>query len=135
MDRLPNLPKLLIPLLALLLAASIVAAGEIGPAVGLAARLQEKETAGCWELLMELQSCSGEVVLFFLNGETYLGPSCCRAIRAIEKNCWAAEIIIVSLGFTAEEGDVLRGYCDAAAETPSASLSSASDKDEALGHN
>ncbi|ONK55282.1 uncharacterized protein A4U43_UnF5530 [Asparagus officinalis] len=62
---------------------------------------------------MELKSCSGEVVLFFLNGETFLGPSCCRAIRVIEHKCWAAQTMLGVLGFTAEEGDVLRGYCDA----------------------
>nr|CAD1839865.1 unnamed protein product [Ananas comosus var. bracteatus] len=56
----------------------------------------------------------GEVILFFLNGETYLGPSCCRAIRVIEHHCWAADVLLASLGFTAQEGDILRGYCDAA---------------------
>lgn len=64
----------------------------------------------CWESLFQLQSCTGEVILFFMNGETYLGPSCCRAIRIVERKCWPA--VLGSLGFTADESDVLRGYCD-----------------------
>ncbi|XP_071913945.1 egg cell-secreted protein 1.1-like [Coffea arabica] len=74
----------------------------------------EDEEATCWESLFELRSCTGEVILFFLNGETYLGPSCCRAIRTIEHHCWPS--MLGSLGYTAEEGDILRGYCDAADE-------------------
>jgi Prolamin-like len=62
---------------------------------------------------MELRSCSGEIVLFFFNGETYLGPSCCRAIKVIEHQCWAADAMLAALGFTIHEGDILRGYCDA----------------------
>ncbi|TKY51425.1 Egg cell-secreted protein 1.1 [Spatholobus suberectus] len=33
--------------------------------------------ANCWDKLFELQACTDEVITFFLNGETYLGPSCC----------------------------------------------------------
>lgn len=66
---------------------------------------------GCWDSLFQLQSCTGEVILFFLNGETYLGPGCCRAVRTIEHHCWPS--MLGSLGFTSEEGDILRGYCDA----------------------
>nr|CAD1834897.1 unnamed protein product [Ananas comosus var. bracteatus] len=68
----------------------------------------------CWDSLVELRSCTGEVILFFLNGETYLGPSCCRAIRVIKHHCWAIDVLLASLGFTAQEGDILRGYCDPA---------------------
>ncbi|KAG9144672.1 hypothetical protein Leryth_024403 [Lithospermum erythrorhizon] len=70
----------------------------------------EGGSSACWDSLFELQSCSGEVVLFFLNGETYLGPSCCSAIRTIEHHCWPA--MLGTLGYTSEEGDILRGYCD-----------------------
>lgn len=52
--------------------------------------------------------------MFFLNGEAYLGPSCCRAIRIVEHECWPA--MIGTLGFTEQEGDILRGYCDAGDE-------------------
>ncbi|XP_024974764.1 egg cell-secreted protein 1.4-like [Cynara cardunculus var. scolymus] len=81
----------------------------------LAARLnshdgQDGASTGCWETLFELQSCTGEIILFFLNGETYLGTGCCRAIEKIEKQCWPS--LLGSLGFTTEEGDILRGYCD-----------------------
>ncbi|KAI3813821.1 hypothetical protein L1987_18556 [Smallanthus sonchifolius] len=81
----------------------------------LAARLKlEKDddggSTGCWDTLFELHACTGEIILFFLNGETYLGMGCCRAIEEIERQCWPA--LIGSLGFTSEEGDILRGYCD-----------------------
>ncbi|KAH9699386.1 Egg cell-secreted protein 1.4 [Citrus sinensis] len=43
--------------------------------------------------------------------EADIGPDCCRAIDIITRNCWSA--MLTSLGFTAEEGNILRGYCDA----------------------
>ncbi|KAF5745172.1 egg cell-secreted protein 1.4 [Tripterygium wilfordii] len=70
----------------------------------------------CWNALMEMKSCSNEIVLFFLNGETDIGPECCRAIDIVTKNCWPA--MLTSLGFTAEEGNILRGYCDASSSAP-----------------
>ncbi|XP_076902387.1 egg cell-secreted protein 1.4-like [Bidens hawaiensis] len=81
----------------------------------LAARLklendQDGGSPGCWETLLELHACTREIILFFLNGETYLGTGCCRAIKKIEKLCWPS--LMGSLGFTTEEGDILRGYCD-----------------------
>lgn len=84
-----------------------------GSEMHLAARLQSDGMKQCWDSLMELRSCTGEVVLFFLNGETHLGPSCCTAIRVIEHQCWGAEVMLAALGFTPQEGDMLRGYCDA----------------------
>ncbi|KAI3894512.1 hypothetical protein MKW92_030331, partial [Papaver armeniacum] len=33
------------------------------------------------------------------------------AIRIITRECWPS--MLASVGFTAEEGDILRGYCDA----------------------
>ncbi|XP_068658215.1 egg cell-secreted protein 1.2-like [Aristolochia californica] len=77
----------------------------------LAARLQSDSMMPCWNSLLELRSCTGEVILFFLNGETYLGPSCCQAIYTIEHQCWPS--MLFSVGFTPEEADILRGYCDA----------------------
>ncbi|GAB4848292.1 hypothetical protein Ancab_002958 [Ancistrocladus abbreviatus] len=73
----------------------------------------------CWGSLFQLQSCTGEVIQFFYDGATYLGPDCCRAIRIIERNCWPA--MLTSLGFTPEEGAILLGYCDAedSSATPS----------------
>lgn len=81
-------------------------------AMSLATRLKlEGESTNCWESLFQLQACTGEVIMFFLNGEAYLGPSCCRAIRVVSHDCWPG--MLDSLGFTSEEGDVLQGYCDA----------------------
>ncbi|KAF3788667.1 Egg cell-secreted protein 1-3 [Nymphaea thermarum] len=70
----------------------------------------------CWEALWELRSCSAEIILFFLNRESYLGMGCCGAIRMITYNCWPS--MLSSLGFTAEEGDILKGYCGAIVATP-----------------
>ncbi|WOL07960.1 hypothetical protein Cni_G16710 [Canna indica] len=65
----------------------------------------------CWNALMDLRSCTNEIVLFFLNGESYLGLDCCRAIRVITHHCWTS--MLSTLGFTTQESDILRGYCDA----------------------
>ncbi|KAL6502658.1 hypothetical protein OROHE_024311 [Orobanche hederae] len=84
------------------------------PETTLAARLKLDEShrsSNCWESLFQLQSCTSEIVLFFLNGETFLGPGCCEAVRIIQKDCWPN--LLGSLGYTTEEGDVLEGYCDA----------------------
>ncbi|XP_050207158.1 egg cell-secreted protein 1.4-like [Mercurialis annua] len=67
----------------------------------------------CWNAVMEIKSCSNEIILFFVNGPTNninIGAECCRAIGIITRNCWPA--MLTSLGFTAEETDILRGYCD-----------------------
>ncbi|KAI3889402.1 hypothetical protein MKX03_027044 [Papaver bracteatum] len=61
------------------------------PGHNLAARINADDGAGmveCWNALYELRSCTNEIILFFMDGEIYLG-------------------------FTAEEGDILRSYCDA----------------------
>ncbi|XP_062209216.1 egg cell-secreted protein 1.3-like [Phragmites australis] len=80
---------------------------------GLVERLDGEGSQQCWEVLVEIKSCTGEIILFFLNGEAYLGPGCCRAIRVIEQRCWAADAMLSVIGFTPEEGDMLKGYCDA----------------------
>ncbi|GAA0143549.1 hypothetical protein LIER_04211 [Lithospermum erythrorhizon] len=77
---------------------------------------EEGGSSPCWDSLYELQSCTGEVVMFFMNGETYLGPSCCSAIRTIEHQCWPG--LLGTLGYTSEEGDILRGYCDESEPAP-----------------
>jgi len=83
----------------------------------LAFRLKlEGEPNNCWESLWHIQACSGEIITFFINGETYLGQGCCEAIRAIGHDCWPN--LVGSLGFTSEETDVLEGYCDEAAHSP-----------------
>ncbi|KAJ4949962.1 hypothetical protein NE237_026794 [Protea cynaroides] len=102
-------------------AIAMVAARElppIKPGQDLASRL---ESGGggmveCWNALLELRSCTNEIILFFLNGEAYLGFDCCRAIRVITRECWPS--MLTNLGFTAEEGDILDGYCDASSPSP-----------------
>ncbi|XP_042975258.1 egg cell-secreted protein 1.4-like [Carya illinoinensis] len=109
------LPPLGLGILCLLAMTLATAARElpIKPGHMLAARLETSEgLVPCWNALMELKSCSNEIVLFFLNGQTDIDPDCCRAISIITHNCWPA--MLTSIGFTAEEGNILRGYCDAA---------------------
>jgi len=79
--------------------------------MSLEARLKVSgEPSNCWQSLFKLQACSGEVIAFFLNGETYLGNGCCKAIRVIGHDCWPN--MVASLGFTNEESYALEGYCD-----------------------
>ncbi|KAL2496589.1 Egg cell-secreted protein 1.4 [Forsythia ovata] len=105
--------NLLAILLTCLLVSTIVSPRKLESKSTLLARLKldEEGSSSCWDALFELQSCSGEVVLFFINGETHLGQSCCDAIRIIEHQCWPS--MLGSLGITTEEGNILRGYCDA----------------------
>ncbi|KAL9659683.1 hypothetical protein QQ045_022350 [Rhodiola kirilowii] len=80
----------------------------------LSSRLQGNgSTAGywdCWNALMEIRSCSNEIVSFFLNENMDLGESCCKSISIITHNCWPN--MLSSLGFTAAEGNVLSSFCD-----------------------
>ncbi|XP_045821670.1 egg cell-secreted protein 1.1-like [Trifolium pratense] len=86
--------------------------------MSLEARLKVSgEPSNCWESLFKLQACSGEIVTFFLNGETYLGNGCCKAIKVIGHDCWPN--VVASLGFTNEETYTLEGYCDEAEDAHS----------------
>ncbi|CAM0872761.1 unnamed protein product [Alopecurus aequalis] len=119
--------RALLPALLLLLAAATSSAAgarptttttavtfvRAAPAASLAERLEGEGPQQCWVALMDIKSCTGEIILFFLNGEAYLGPGCCRAIRVIEQLCWATDAMLSVIGFTPEEGDMLKGYCDA----------------------
>ncbi|KAK2444899.1 Egg cell-secreted protein [Trifolium repens] len=67
----------------------------------------------CWETMFELQHCTGEIVLFFVNGDTRLGSGCCNALLVIAHHCWPN--MLTSLGLTHEEAEILRGYCNGAA--------------------
>ncbi|KAL6602957.1 hypothetical protein ACP70R_043318 [Stipagrostis hirtigluma subsp. patula] len=96
---------------------SLPAPPVVPSAAAWAAGLAERLDAGglpqqCWAALVEIKSCTGEIILFFVNGEVYLGPACCRAIRVVEHSCWAADAVLSAIGFTPEEGDMLKGYCD-----------------------
>ncbi|KAI3885834.1 hypothetical protein MKX03_022926 [Papaver bracteatum] len=99
----------------------------------LAARINGEDGAGmaeCLKALYELRSCTNEIILFFMDGEIYLSIECCRAILRllanwantrwfITRECWPS--MLTSVGFTAEEGDILRGYCNATHSTTSRS--------------
>ncbi|XP_039049330.1 egg cell-secreted protein 1.1-like [Hibiscus syriacus] len=77
----------------------------------LLARLKlDEESADCWGSLIQLQSCTGELIIFFMNGETEIGQNCCHAIRTVSHQCWPN--LIDALGFTTEETHALEGYCD-----------------------
>ena len=91
----------------------------------LSARLKlDEESPNCWDSLFQLQACTGEIVLFFLNGEARLGHSCCQALSTVGEHCWPN--MIGTLGFTTEESQILEGYCEKAADstTPSPSAPS-----------
>ncbi|CAN8314688.1 unnamed protein product [Cochlearia groenlandica] len=75
----------------------------------IASRLAKGGLMQCWDALYELKSCTNEIILFFLNGETKLGLSCCNSVDVITTDCWPA--MLTSLGFTPEETNVLRGFC------------------------
>ncbi|KAE8680703.1 Egg cell-secreted protein 1.2 [Hibiscus syriacus] len=82
------------------------------PGHTLAARLDHNRGfAECWNALNELKSCTDEIILFFVNGQTDIDTECCGAIEVITRHCWPA--MLTSLGFTSEQGNILRGYCDA----------------------
>ncbi|CAK9161235.1 unnamed protein product [Ilex paraguariensis] len=75
----------------------------------------------CLSALKEIKSCSDEIVIFFTNGTTDIGPPCCQAVKMITHQCWPA--MLTALGFTQDECYILRGYCDAASgPAPSLSL-------------
>lgn len=67
----------------------------------------------CWETLLQIKSCTGEIVLSLLEGEAYLGSGCCHALRAFEQRCWAADAVLSIIGFTPQEGDMLKKFCAA----------------------
>ncbi|CAI0555079.1 unnamed protein product [Linum tenue] len=79
-------------------------------------RLEEKAAglADCWGALVEIKSCSGELFqYFFSDGRVdIISDGCCRAVSTITHSCWPA--MLDSVGFTAQQAHLLRGYCDAA---------------------
>ncbi|GJM87907.1 hypothetical protein PR202_ga03912 [Eleusine coracana subsp. coracana] len=109
----------------LLLVAVVTAAPAPAPVAPLDARLRhafslnggDQQDGGggggiveCWGALAQLGSCTSEIFLFLVNGNSYIGPECCRAIRGATLHCWPA--MLASVGFTAEQADVLQGFCD-----------------------
>ncbi|GFY91172.1 cinnamyl alcohol dehydrogenase 9 [Actinidia rufa] len=86
------------------------------PGLNLMARIEaEGGLVECWNALKEIKSCSNEIVLYFMNGSADIGPACCQAVGLVTHHCWPA--MLTTLGFTPEECNMLRGYCDAASSS------------------
>ncbi|KAJ8762010.1 hypothetical protein K2173_006612 [Erythroxylum novogranatense] len=89
-------------------------ARPLGSTSTLISRLKlDEQSPSCWDSLLQLQACTGEIILFFINGETHIGQKCCEAIRTIGEHCWPE--LMDALGFTVEEGNMLEGYCTSTA--------------------
>ncbi|XP_022998659.1 egg cell-secreted protein 1.1-like [Cucurbita maxima] len=109
-----NLLKLFVLTSFLALIVSSTMESKSNPEMSLATRMKlNDEISDCWGSLYQLQACTAEIITFFLNGETYLGPNCCEAIKVIQHECWPT--LLGSLGYTTEEGDILEAYCDTSA--------------------
>ncbi|KAE8680704.1 egg cell-secreted protein 1.4-like [Hibiscus syriacus] len=98
------------------LLASVASARQLSssgkPGHTLAARLDDNRGfAECWNALNELKSCTDEIILFLVKGQTDIDSECCRSIEIVTRSCWPT--MLASLGFTSEESNILRGYCDA----------------------
>ncbi|PIN26845.1 hypothetical protein CDL12_00389 [Handroanthus impetiginosus] len=73
----------------------------------------ESPALDCWTALYEIISCTNEIVAYFSNGAIDITPPCCWAITVITHNCWPAMLSV--LGYSPDQANILRGYCDAVA--------------------
>jgi hypothetical protein len=110
---------LLLPLACLLAMTTITSSARdfpITPAAYYKLAVRREASEGlfpCFNAVMEIKSCSTEIVNFFLKDQqTSIGKDCCRAIYVITHSCWPS--MLTSIGFIAGELDILGGYCDAA---------------------
>lgn len=78
----------------------------------------------CWNALGEIKSCTNEIVAYFTIGTIDIDLPCCQAISVITHHCWPA--MLSTLGFTPEQTNILRGYCDASNSATSNVSSSSS---------
>jgi len=105
---------------------TIVTATSLSSTKTLASRLESFDGSGpnnkCWETMLELQHCTGDIVTFFLNGQTHLGSGCCNALLTIAQECWGN--LLTSLGLTTEEAEILRGFCSRVASVNNSLLPS-----------
>uniref|UniRef100_A0A9I9CU77 Prolamin-like domain-containing protein n=2 Tax=Cucumis melo TaxID=3656 RepID=A0A9I9CU77_CUCME len=105
------LSKLLILTCLLIFALSYMVESRPNPKVSLATRLNlESNASDCWGSLFQLEACSSEIITFFLNGKINLSPKCCQSVKIIQHKCWPT--LLGSLGYTADEANVLAVYCD-----------------------
>ncbi|XP_059624788.1 egg cell-secreted protein 1.4-like [Cornus florida] len=98
----------------------------VPPGFNVTARLKSSRGSDdyCLNALIEIRSCSNEIVLYFVNSQTDISPTCCQAIQTMITHHCCSDMM-TSLGFTAEEGHILKEYCDessssAPAPSPSA---------------
>ncbi|KAM3200672.1 egg cell-secreted protein 1.2-like [Capsicum annuum] len=78
------------------------------------ARLDEANQGSiveCFNAFGEIKSCSNEIIAYFTIGTIDVDLPCCQAISVITHHCWPS--MLTSLGFTLEQTNILRGYCDA----------------------
>ncbi|PPS20418.1 hypothetical protein GOBAR_AA00148 [Gossypium barbadense] len=88
--------------------ATVTAARQL-PISSKPGRLEENGgLAECWNALNELKSCTDEIILFFVNGQTDMGPECCGGIE-IFVSCFGPRLCL--------------GYCNCC--TPTAHLQQA----------
>ncbi|GAA0146286.1 hypothetical protein LIER_06278 [Lithospermum erythrorhizon] len=83
----------------------------VSPDVG-APTTNDGELVECWEALSEIKACSNEITAFLTSGVADIAPPCCTAIMEITHSCWPA--VLNTIGISADQTDILRGYCDAA---------------------
>ncbi|KAK4417357.1 Egg cell-secreted protein 1.4 [Sesamum alatum] len=73
----------------------------------------EGQALDCLTALYKIRSCSNEIIAYFANGTIDITPPCCQAITLITHSCWPA--VLSALGYTPDQANILRGYCDAVA--------------------
>ncbi|XP_060182857.1 egg cell-secreted protein 1.4-like [Lycium barbarum] len=96
----------------IMLTGSITNAREI-PTVPRLDEANQGNIMECWNALAEIKSCTNEIVAYFTIGTIDIDLPCCQAISVITHHCWPS--MLSTLGFTPEETNMLRGYCDASA--------------------
>ncbi|PHU00447.1 hypothetical protein BC332_30234 [Capsicum chinense] len=65
----------------------------------------------CFNAFGEIKSCTNEIIAYFTIGTIDIDLPCCQAISVITHHCWPG--MLTTLGFTLEQTNILRGYCDA----------------------
>ncbi|KAK9999276.1 hypothetical protein SO802_018879 [Lithocarpus litseifolius] len=74
-------------------------------------KLPSGDQAKCLNLLSGVNSCTSDIVDFFSDRLTNLGPGCCGSISTITKNCLPSTL--ASFGFTSELHNKLQEHCHA----------------------
>lgn len=73
----------------------------------------------CQKALLQLKSCSNVTIQYFLTGHADISSECCSGIEASTSACSPAGF--TSLGYTAQESNILSAYCTATAPAPAPS--------------